>query len=342
MNIIIVIFFLGILVVLHEAGHFFMARVLGMKVIKYSIGFFKPIFTWQSPKTDIIYQIGAVPLGGFVQVKGMDPFEEGAYTDSDSYQMKSPFKRGLVIVAGPVANLVTAWLILFFIVTFSGLQNIVDKSVVGVVVKDGPAYKAGLQKDDVVLTLNGKEMKTWESLANALHENPGKPVTLLIKRGERLKNVTVTPDDVDGQGLIGINAPTENVSLPPLKGAVFATIKIKGVLKDTLTGLFELVTGKAQNVQAVGPPGIVKMASSQLETGMASFLAFISYISLMLFLFNLLPIPALDGGRSVFLLYEIISRKRVNKRVDATLNTVFFFLLMGFVLFISIKELIEG
>ncbi len=342
MNIAIVIFFLGILVALHEAGHFFMARVLGMKVLKYSIGFFKPLFMWTSQKTGIVYQIGSVPLGGFVQVKGMDPFEEGAFEDHDSYQMKSPWKRTLVIIAGPVANLIVAWVILFAIVAFSGLPDTVNIAEIGQVVKDAPAYKAGLKKGDKVISLNNKELKDWSTLADALHDNPAKPVILLIKRDGRLLSISVTPKNVNGTGLIGIYPPTRNVSLSPVKAALFATVKVKGVLRDTLNGLWGLITGRSKDVQAVGPPGIVKMAKAQLETGMASFMAFMSYISLMLFLFNLLPIPALDGGRGVFLMYEIITRKRVNKRVDATVNTVFFFIMMAFILFISVKEIFAG
>jgi regulator of sigma E protease len=339
MNFIIVIFSLGVLVALHELGHFWMARALGMKVIKYSIGFFKPVFHWTSKKTGITYQIGSVPLGGFVQIKGMDPFEDGAFEDSDSYQMKSPWKRSLVIVAGPFANLLIAWGILFALLTLSGLPSTVDKSEIGQVIKDRPAFAAGLKAKDKIIAINSQQLNTWSDLADTLHQNPGREVMLLVERDARRFSVNITPEDVNGVGLIGIYPPSENISLTPLKAAMFATTKVKMVLTDSLTGLFGLITGTSRNVKAVGPPGIVKMAKTQLETGATSFLTFMSYISLMLFLFNLLPIPALDGGRSVFLLYEIVSRRRVNKQVDATVNTIFFFLMMAFILFISIKEM---
>ena len=123
MSWIVIIIALGILIALHELGHYGLARLLGMKVMKYSIGFFKPIFSWTSAKSDITYQIGAIPLGGFVQIKGMNPFEEGAFEAPDSYQMQSTWKRGLVIIAGPVANLLIAWVILFTLVAGVGFPN---------------------------------------------------------------------------------------------------------------------------------------------------------------------------------------------------------------------------
>lgn len=339
MSWLIVIIALGILVVIHEFGHFWVARILGMKVIKYSVGFFKPIFTWTSKKTDITYQLGSVPLGGYVQVKGMNPFEEGAFDDPDSYQMKSPWKRGLVIIAGPFANLLTAWVILFSVVALVGLPNAVDKSGVGQVLPNTPAAKANLQETDEILRVNGEKVVTFNDLVVQIGQNPGKKVMLLVGRDGRRFPVAITPEDVNGVGKIGIYPPTETVRLPMGQAAGFAINKCVTVLSDSLSGLWGLITRTQKDVQAVGPPGIIKMAKTQYDSGATSFLAFMSYISLMLFLFNLLPIPALDGGRTVFLLYEVITRKRVNKKVDAAVNTAFFFLLMALLVTISIKEI---
>jgi regulator of sigma E protease len=127
--------------------------------------------------------------------------------------------------------------------------------------------------------------------------------------------------------------------MPPADAALFGLVKTYNVVTDTLKLLFKAVTGHTENVSAVGPVGIVKMARKQLEMGLQYFLSMMSYISLMLFLFNFMPVPALDGGRFAFLLYEIISGRRVNKKIDAMLNTVFFMLLMGVLVLFSIKEL---
>lgn len=339
MSWIIVIIALGILVVLHELGHFWVARALGMKVIKYSVGFFKPIFSWTSKKTDITYQLGAIPLGGYVQVKGMNPFEEGAFEHPDSYQMKSPWKRGLVIIAGPIANLLAAWVILFMVVGLFGLPNAVNESGVGQIIPNKPAALAGLQQNDVILQVNTESVKTFEDLVEKIGANPNKKVQLLIERADRRFPVAITPEDISGVGKIGIYPPTEIVRLPLGQAAVFAVNKCYTVLADSLKGLWGMISRTQTDVQAVGPPGIVKMAKAQYDSGATSFLAFMSYISLMLFLFNLLPIPALDGGRTVFLLYEVVTRKRVNKSVDAMVNTVFFFLLMALIVVISVKEI---
>ncbi len=342
MNWIIVIFCLGVLIALHEGGHYLLARMVGMKVLRYSIGFFKPVFSHTSARTGISYQIGSVPLGGFVEVKGMNPFEEGALEDPDSYQMKPVWQRALVIVAGPLANLLLAWFILFAVVAFAGLPTEVNEAGIGQVEKGGPADRAGLRKGDRVVSLNGTPLRTFDALAALLHENPDRRVQLLISRDGRRLPVEVTPQNVDGIGLIGIYPPTELVSLPPLQAAVFATDRCIGVLGDTLSALGGMIAGTQKDVKPVGPPGIVKMGKTHLDSGPIDFLAFMAYISLMLFLFNLLPIPALDGGRTVFLLYEVVSGRRVNRKVDAVVNYVFFFLLMGLIAVISIKELVFG
>ncbi|MBN2525304.1 MAG: site-2 protease family protein [Deltaproteobacteria bacterium] len=335
---IIVIIALGILIAFHELGHYGLARILGMKVVKYSIGFFKPIFTWTSQKSGITYQIGAVPLGGFVQVKGMNPFEEGAFEDVDSYQMQSPWKRGLVIVAGPVANLLIAWVILFALVGMVGFPNPVNEAGVGQLVPEAPAEKAGLKTGDEVLQINGIAVKTFDDMVEQIGANAGKKTLLLIQREGRRIPVTIVPKDEDGVGKIGVYPPSELVHLSIGDAAKFATLKCVQVLSDALGGLWGMISRTRTDVKPAGPPAILKMAKVQYESGFINFLAFMSFISLMLFLFNLLPIPALDGGRTVFLLYELITRKRVNKRLDATLNTIFFFILITLVGVISVKE----
>lgn len=336
---IVIILTLGILIAFHELGHYWLARLLGMKVIKYSIGFSKPIFTWTSAKTDITYQIGAIPLGGFVQVKGMNPFEEGAFEAPDSYQMQSVWKRGLVIVAGPIANLLIAWVILFALVAMVGFPNELNQSGVGQVIPKTPAASAGLQKGDRILQINGVTVKTFDDLVTHIGQNPGKKTLLLVQREGRRFPVPITPENQNGVGKIGVYPPSEMVRQPVGDAAIFATLKSAQVLKDALSGLWGMITRSRKDVEPAGPPRILKMAKVQYDNGAIDFLAFMSFVSLMLFLFNLLPIPALDGGRTVFLLYEVITRKRVNKRLDAMLNTIFFFLLMALVAIISVKEI---
>ena len=335
------VFALGLLIALHELGHFSAARRMGMKVLRYSIGLMHPIFSWTSKRSEITYQVGMVPFGGFVQIKGMNPYEPGAYIDQDSFQYKSALRRLFVIVAGPIANLIVAWIILFVLFTF-GLPETIDKPVIGKVFEDRPAASAGLQSGDRVTRVNQKEVTTWGELAAAINAHPGQEITLEYFRGEAPLSLSVTPEDAGGTGIIGITPATEIVSLPVHMAAVAAAERCGTIVYGTLKGLGQLVTGTAQNMQAVGPVGIVKMASSTLQTGLREFFSLMVYLSLMLFIFNLLPLPALDGGRAFGLLFEIVTRKRVNKKLEAITNTVGFFVLLAMILGITIKELFWG
>ena len=339
---IVIIISLGFLVAFHEFGHYGIARLLGMKVVKYSIGFFKPIFSWTSQKTGTIYQIGALPLGGFVQVKGMNPFEEGAFTDSDSYQMFSPWKRSLVIVAGPIANLLIAWLVVFALKGISGYPEELNEAGVGKLVPEAPAEQVGLETGDRILSINDVKVTTFDDVVEQIGKNGGKKTALLIQRDGRRFPVTITPEDQGGVGKIGVYPPTRTVRVPMGEAARFATLKCIQVLGDTLGALWGMITRTRDDVQASGPPKILKEAKVQFDYGPTYFLSFMSFISLMLFLFNLLPVPALDGGRTVFLLYEVITRKRVNKKFDAMVNTAFFFLLVTLLVIISVKEIFFG
>lgn len=335
---IVAVFALGVLIALHEAGHFFVARRMGMKVLKYSIGFGTAIAKWTSRKTGIDYQIGVLPLGGFVQIKGMNPFEDGAYEEHDSYMVKPAWRRGLVILAGPLSNLLIAWLMLFTLFLVGNPEN-VNEARIGFTVPGGPAQEAGLEAEDRVLSIDGKRIETWDELAGAMHENPGNRLTLEVQRGKERMFVQVTPKEQDGVGLIGIGPPTERISLPAHRAAVASAVRCYELTAGTLKGLYGAITGTAKGVQTVGPVGIVEMASSALQRGLTVFLALMAYLSLMLFLFNLLPLPALDGGRAAFLLYEMVTRRRVSPKVDAAVNTVGFVLLIGLLILMSVKDI---
>jgi regulator of sigma E protease len=342
MSLVIAIFGIGILIALHELGHLFAARAMGMKVVRYSVGFFWPLVKWTSKRTGITWQIGAVPLGGFVQIKGMNPFEDRAFEDADSYQVKSAWRRALVILAGPATNFLLAFLI-FFGLFLVGSPEPLDVSRIGNVLPDRPAAAAGLRNGDRVVTFDGEAIATWEELVSRLHASPEKPVVLSIERdGERFE-VRLTPESRDGVGLIGIEQPTRRTdALGPGTAAWAALVKCGLITGGSLAALASLVTGSAGNVQTVGPVGIVKMARTAIEIGVDRFLDLMGMLSLMLFLFNLLPLPALDGGRGLMILWEGISRRRVAPKVDALVNTIGFFLLIGLILVISVKEIVFG
>ncbi len=341
MNIIIAIIAVGLLIALHEAGHFALARGTGMKVLKYSIGFFFPLLSWRSHKTGTVYQVGALPLGGFVQVKGMNPFEEDAFEDPESYQNKSSWRRILVIVAGPLFNLLIAWLVFFFLYLV-GQPERINEPVIGTVVPDNPAAGAGMQEGDRVVAVNGEPVTTWTELASRINARPEEQIALEVQRDKGQFTLEVTPKNKGGVGLIGIGPATEEVVLPPGAAMLAAGTKCADLISGTLSAIGALISGTNSNMQAVGPVGIIRIAASTLESGVREFLALVAYLSVMFFLFNLLPVPALDGGRLLFLLLEVVFRRRINPKFDAVINTIGLFLLLGLFLIITIKELFLG
>jgi regulator of sigma E protease len=338
MNVLITIAAVGVLIALHEAGHLLAARGMGMRVLRYSIGFFKPLYSRTSKKSGITYQVGSLPLGGFVQIRGMNPFEEGAKSDPESYLNKPVWRRAVVLVAGPLANLLVAWLVLFALFSVSGSPTTVDKSGIGALFEGGPAAQAGLKTGDEIRSVNGHPVTTWQELVAQIERHPAEAVSLeVVREGSRFL-ATVTTIEQGGKGKLGIYPPEEIVSMPVHTAAVGAALKCVQVLSDTLSALRRMVTGEASGVKAVGPLGIVRMVAADLNVSLAAFLARLAFLSLMLFLFNLLPLPALDGGRGVFLLFEAVFRRPVSPKVDVIVNSTGFFLLIGLLLFLSVRD----
>jgi regulator of sigma E protease len=340
-SVLIAILALGVLIALHELGHFWAARAMGMKVVRYSVGMLHPIAKWTSKKSGITYQIGILPLGGFVQIKGMNPFEEGAFEDADSYQTKPAWKRFIVILAGPLANLLIAFLI-FFGLFVIGAPEDSPEPVIGRAIEGRPAAAAGLEEGDRVLEFDGHKVASWGELAGALHASPDTEVTLLVERDGSKRQVVVTPESIKGRGMIGIEPQTVHMRLGVGRAALASLVKCGVIAGGTAMALYSLVTGSASNVQAVGPVGIVRMAAARIQTGAGRALDLMGFFSMMLFIFNLLPIPALDGGRGTFLLLEVVSRRRLPRKVDALANTVGFVLILGLILVITVKEIIFG
>jgi regulator of sigma E protease len=190
-----------------------------------------------------------------------------------------------------------------------------------------------------VLTIDGESIETWEQLAAGMHDRPGKRCELMVRRAGQTLRIEVTPEDKGGQGRIGIGPASDLVQLPLGQALGTAAVRSAQLTIGTLVGLAKLATGQAKGVETSGIVGIVDMARSSLDLGVRRFLDFIAYLSLVLFLFNLLPLPALDGGRITFLLFEMISRRRVPAKVDVWVNSVGFFLLLGLMLWLTGKDI---
>jgi regulator of sigma E protease len=329
---------LALLIVLHEGGHFLVARLCGMRVERFSIGFGNPLVSFKRGNT--IYQIAPIPLGGFVQITGLNPHEEFDHNDPYVYPNRPRWMRFAVLVAGPAANYLTACLIAIGI--FMGYGRLTTTSTVDDVLPGTPAEQVGLKRGDVLLEANGKAISNNYPINVVIAEAKGAPVTVKVRRGDQPVVFTVTPrkDPASGDFRIGIQLGQLRERVPPLT-AVKEAIIIPFVQSGTmLNNFYQMIVGK-QAASLSGPVGIARELAKRADRGMFEFLQLLMLLSIYLGLFNLLPVPALDGGRALFLAISTLRRKDVNAKTEATVHMVGLVLLLGVFVVVTFKDIKE-
>lgn len=332
MYIIMAILGFSLLIIVHELGHFIMARVNGIKVDEFSIGMGPEIISHKGKETQ--YSLRLLPIGGYVKMMG----EEEAVDDEGSFSSKSPLRRISVILAGAFMNIIFA--IIVFAIVFSNIGF--SKNVVSSVIDNSPAQQIGLQQGDKILEINGSKVRTPDDVAIEIQLSKGANVDLLVDRNGEQLNFNVTPrvDEESGSYLIGfyyekINNPTIAESL---KYTYNYTISM---VNQTYKSLKLMVTGKLNfKTDVGGPVTIIRMSGEAAKSGVITLAYFLAIISLNLAVFNLLPFPALDGGWAIILLIELISRRKVPDKVVGALNYVGFMILMGFMVIVTLKDII--
>jgi regulator of sigma E protease len=329
---------LGILIIVHEGGHFLVARLSGMRVDRFSIGFGPKLLSFKRGET--IYQIAAIPLGGFVQIAGLNPGEEGISVDDPrAYPNRPVYQRLATIFAGPGTNYVFAAILMCIIHLVYGVPVEGKTPLVNMVTDGTPAAAAGVQPADEILSVDGKKVSDTTDVAPLIDASGGRPIAFEVLRDGQRKVLTVTPRKDGSSYRIGIQiTPKEETAPAPAsecikKGLMFPISYSRWILH----GFGEIIAGR-QKAEFSGPVGIVRVMQSQIAHGGKSALSIIAIISVYLGLFNLLPLPALDGGRLVFLGWELISRRRVNQRIEQTVHMVGMFVLLGFILYITIGK----
>lgn len=335
MNLLVAILVFGLLIAIHEAGHFLVARWAGMRVESFSIGFGPALATFRRGGTE--WRIGLLPFGGFVRIAGMQPPRPGEPADTDprSYANQPAWKRLLVTVAGPFMNFALAWAILVGLLVAGAAQPRLDEPLVGEVVEGMPADEAGLRAGDRIRAVDGTPVGDFRSLAEALRARPARAVRLEVDRDGRRLALAVTTND---QGQIGIR-PAETIvshGVGEAIGRASAAIPL-GCLA-IVQGLVELVRGEAEG-GLIGPVGIAGEVARQAERGLRRLAAIAVNLSIALGFFNLLPIPALDGGRAAFLLVELVRRRPVDARAEAWVHAIGFLLLLALLLAVTVGDL---
>jgi regulator of sigma E protease len=333
----VVVLAFGLLVIVHELGHFAAARAFGMRVERFSVGFGPVVLRRAHGGTE--YVVSALPFGGYVRIAGMAPGDDVKEGDQGSYSNQPAWRRFVVILAGPVMNWAAAILLAFAMVATLGFHEADPSAALGTVVEGSAAARAGLREGDRILAVDGKPLATWGELVAAVVASPGRPLALEVERPagastERLQ-LTATPDDAGGRGKLGVGPSTRVLRGGPAAAAAAAVRVTNARAAETLAGLGQMFTGR-QKAELRGPVGIAQEMARSARAGAGQFLTMVWFISIMLAIFNLLPIPALDGGRLVFLGYEIVTRRRVNQRVESVVHFAGFVALFGLILAVTV------
>ncbi len=337
------------LIFFHELGHYSAARLMGVYVEVFSIGFGKKLFSFRAWETE--WSISAIPLGGYVKMKGQDDSDPSNVSlDDDSYNTKTPLQRIFILLAGPLANFVLAFILYFAI----ALGNpAVLSPVIGQVVKDSPAFIAGLETNDTIRSINGEVVTTWKDMAKVISSSQER-LKIEIERAGFIEYKILTPKlsettnmygETVQKRMIGIGAAgvTHKLELAFFEKFTYATEQTIFASTMIFTGLQKLVMGDVPAKELGGVISIVKLTSDASTVGWMSVLFFAALISVNLGVLNLLPIPALDGGHIMFNLYEMITSKAPSDAVLIKLTIggwILLFSLMGLGLFNDITRLI--
>jgi regulator of sigma E protease len=335
-GIIVGILGLALLMVVHEGGHHIAARLFGMRVIKFSIGFGPALYRHQPKGSSTIYQIALIPFLAYVQIAGMNPFEPIDPDDKTSYANASLIGRITTIFAGPLANYLFAT-VLFF-AAFSVGGKMVPSLQVDVV-KGGAAAKAKMVNQDRIVAINGERLKSWDDMRRIVLGHANQPLSVEVERQGKPVVLTVTPTRRDdGQGQLGVETLGERQ--PMALGECLRNSVVEPALLATslVVGLANLVMGR-EKVQLTGPLGIVGETGKAAQRGPSVFLGFLAALSTYLGVFNLLPFPALDGGRLMFLGYEAVVRRRPNAHLEARIHAVGLAMLLVLIAVVSVFDI---
>lgn len=340
-SIVVAVLALGVLVIIHEGGHYLAAKWGGMSVSKFAVGFGPALL--RTKRDGTVFQVGAIPFGGYVQIDGMHP-EDGTDPESPaSFANRPRHLRAAAILAGPAANYIFAFLMLFaFYVGFATAPQ--PPYEVLQVQEESPAAAAGLESGDVIVGMAGVPFEGYDDLLQAIEESEGGALLLDIEREGKARSVSVVPrrSGDEGPWRVGIGFRALG-SVPMNYGPLEALGKAGSfIYRETgriMVGLASLISAPS-DARVSGPVGIVKGLSSYVQrSGVDAFL-FVAQLSIMLGFFNLLPIPALDGARLMFLAVGAVRRREVEPRLEAVVHGIGFLMLLGLMVVVSYFDLV--
>lgn len=343
MTLIYFILILGITVMIHETGHFLFAKKSGVYVYEYSIGMGPRLFKWKRKNDETEYSIRLLPIGGYVQLAGenLEDADNSEIPKGKRLQEKSFIQNLSIMVAGVLFNFILAITVFFVIGLFNGYTNTIPE--IASIAPDSPAEYFGLAKGDIITKVNGTKVNNIDRLMLELALIKDENVTLEIKRLDKIEEIKVvakkTVDEKNNSGyMIGFTLNQESTKgiLPALR---YAFTKFFSLIEQMVFILIYLFTGKLSLSNLSGPVGIYTLVGETSKQGLLNLIYLMGYLSLNVGFINILPFPAFDGGRVFLLIIEKIRGKKNNPKVENTINTVGFALLMLLMLVVTVNDI---
>jgi regulator of sigma E protease len=385
-KIVVFLLMLSILVVLHEGGHFLLARLNGVRVNDFAVGFGPTLLKWTSPRSGTNYRINLLPIGGYCAMQGEDgktneaeqqrlfreehgetalaagassgsvavlerpisalaqPVESRPVAAADNFQAKTTWQRLSIVVAGPVANFILAYVILLLAAVTFGVASTTFSTVIGPLQDGSPGAKAGLAIGDRIVTVDGAPMTDGNALVKKIQTSAGVPLTIGFMRHGELQSVVVTPraEKVDGKtiGRIGFLRIPQFQRVGILSAFPIAWAEFADQTTAQVTGVFALFMHPVERASSLsGVIGMERAASATQDLGWAPYLSLAAAISIALGILNLLPFPALDGGRAVFIIAEMLRGRPVDPEKEALVHVTGFAVLMVLMVFVAYHDI---
>ena len=330
---------LSVLVFLHEGGHFLVARLNNITVNEFSIGMGPKIFSYESKKSGIKYSVRALPIGGFVSMAGEDEASE----DPNAFCNKNMWRRISTVLAGPITNIIVGFLGMFILVALTGPAT----NIVASFMDDATSVNYGLQVNDKIVAIEGVKTHTGNEVVYEITYQGDKPLDITVVRdGKKIVLEDVVFPTVEESGVTlgnydmlfyGISEADRSFGII-ISHTFWRTYSTAKMVWDSLA---DLIGGRFGLDAISGPIGMTELVGSAITAGWESLLYLWVIISVNLGVMNLLPLPALDGGRLMFLLWEAITRKPVNKTVESYINAAGLLLLMAFMILITFKDIFK-
>jgi regulator of sigma E protease len=342
-----VVFVFGLLVMVHEFGHYIVARLNGIKVLEFAFGFGPKIVGFKGKETN--YSLRLVPLGGFVRLYGMDAEidENGVQTvapstDPRSYSNKRVWQRMSVIAAGPLMNFVLAIVLFMLVFAYYGIPTAATGNTIGSLVEGMPAQTLGIQEGDRIISVDGVQTPDWNTLTELIHSKPGQEILLVVEHAgkQQALKIKTNKDPQSGNGMIGISPEVIYQKTTILESARYGLERTVEFTRYIMVTLGHMITREVP-ADVGGPVAIAQAIGQGAEQGFANLLGLTGILSIQLGLLNLFPIPALDGSHLLFLLIEGVRGRPINPERQNLVNFIGFVFLLALMLVVTYQDILK-